>query len=83
MKKNDFYRENFRSNFCLWKRTSFEERISYMIFVYEKECFLKERISDLIFTYEKEWFLKKNFQIWFLYMKNMNFEENFRYDFYI
>ena len=71
MKKNDFYRENFRSNFCLWKRTSFEERISYMIFVYEKECFLKERISDLIFTYEKEWF--KDFKSEFLYMKKYEF----------
>ena len=54
MKKNDFYSENFRSDFCIWKRTSFKERISDLIFVYEKRMFFKEIILDLIFAYEKE-----------------------------
>ena len=56
IKKNDFWRNNFRSDFLLWKT------ISNLTFYYEKKMVFKERISNMILKKE---FLKKEFQIWF------------------
>ena len=54
-------KKEFQIWFLTMKKNEFKERISYLIFNYEKRMSFKERIPNLIFNYEKEWVLKKEF----------------------